>query len=102
MYCRTVDWEYFYFDVRWTWYGFIHDRFLFTLDLRFRWNGSIETTALVMTATIAYLALYQDEQEKAYQEIKSTIPLDSDPVGVSKKKKKSYYFPLTIVSSHRI
>ncbi|KAF8816083.1 cytochrome P450 [Phlegmacium glaucopus] len=38
-----------------------------------------ETTALVLTATIAYLALHQDEQEKAYQEIISTIPLDSDP-----------------------
>ncbi|KAF8816052.1 cytochrome P450 [Phlegmacium glaucopus] len=38
-----------------------------------------ETTALVLTATIAHLALHQDEQEKAYQEITSTIPLDSDP-----------------------
>ena len=40
----------------------------------------IETTALVLTATIAYLALYQDEQEKTYQEITSAIPSDRDPV----------------------
>ena len=41
-----------------------------------------ETTALVLTATIAYLALYQDEQEKTYQEITSAIPSNRDPVCV--------------------
>jgi hypothetical protein len=41
-----------------------------------------ETTALVLTATIAYLALYQDEQEKTYQEITSVIPSNRDPVCV--------------------
>jgi cytochrome P450 len=41
-----------------------------------------ETTALVLTATIAYLALYQDQQEKTYQEITSAIPSNRDPVCV--------------------
>jgi hypothetical protein len=43
---------------------------------------NVETTALILTATIAYLALYQDEQEKAYQEITSAIPSDRDPVRI--------------------
>lgn len=52
----------------------------------------VETTALVLTATIAYLALYQDEQEKTYQEITSAVPSDRDPVCLPPKvfPKKSY------------
>jgi hypothetical protein len=72
-----VDREYFYIDVRRAWYGY--ERFVSSL---FRDLRMAETTALVLTATIAYLALYQDEQEKTYQEITSVIPSNRDPVCV--------------------
>ncbi|KAJ7176649.1 cytochrome P450 [Mycena filopes] len=38
-----------------------------------------ETTASVITATLGYLALYEEEQEKAYAEIIGTIPDGQDP-----------------------
>ncbi|KAF9522906.1 cytochrome P450 [Crepidotus variabilis] len=37
-----------------------------------------ETTALVLTATFAYLGIHQEAQEKAYKEITSTIREDRD------------------------
>lgn len=67
--------EYLHIDVCWTWYGHKRSVPLLLRDLRMA-----ETTALVLTATIAYLALYQDEQEKTYQEITSAVPSDRDPV----------------------
>ncbi|KAJ7768297.1 cytochrome P450 [Mycena metata] len=38
-----------------------------------------ETTASVITATLGYLAIYEDEQEKAYAEIIKVIPERQDP-----------------------
>lgn len=39
-----------------------------------------ETTAMVLAETIKLLALYQDEQEKAYQEIISVVKDDCEPL----------------------
>lgn len=39
-----------------------------------------ETSAGVLAATLGLLAIHQDEQEKAYQEIMQTIPADREPV----------------------
>jgi hypothetical protein len=75
-----LDREHFYIDVRWTWYGTEHE-YSFVRDLRIR-NDLVETTALALTSTMAFLALHQDEQEKAYQEITSVIPSDREPVCV--------------------
>ncbi|KAJ7670774.1 cytochrome P450 [Mycena polygramma] len=38
-----------------------------------------ESTACVLAATLGYLAIYQDEQQKAYEEIMNTIPATRDP-----------------------
>ncbi|KAF8575025.1 cytochrome P450 [Ramaria rubella] len=38
-----------------------------------------ETTATVLAVTLGYLAIHQDEQEKAYREIQEVIPQDCDP-----------------------
>ncbi|KAF8890640.1 cytochrome P450 [Infundibulicybe gibba] len=38
-----------------------------------------ETTASVLSGTLGYLALYQEEQEKAYKEILSVVPADREP-----------------------
>ncbi|KAH7906468.1 cytochrome P450 [Hygrophoropsis aurantiaca] len=39
-----------------------------------------ETTASVLAATLGYLAIHSDQQDKAYQEILDAIPSDRDPV----------------------
>ncbi|GJJ06948.1 hypothetical protein Clacol_001144 [Clathrus columnatus] len=38
-----------------------------------------ETTACGLNATLGFLAIYQEEQEKAYREILDTIPAGEDP-----------------------
>ncbi|KAF7339420.1 Leukotriene-B4 omega-hydroxylase 3 [Mycena sanguinolenta] len=38
-----------------------------------------ETTASTITATLGYLAIYEEEQEKAYEEIIKAVPLSADP-----------------------
>ncbi|KAF8075089.1 cytochrome P450 [Lyophyllum atratum] len=38
-----------------------------------------ETTAHVLSATLGFLAIYQEDQEKAYQEVLSLCPAGSDP-----------------------
>ncbi|KAJ7822455.1 cytochrome P450 [Mycena leptocephala] len=38
-----------------------------------------ETTAAVITATLGFLAIHEDEQEKVYSEIINTIPKSTDP-----------------------
>ncbi|KAJ7361678.1 cytochrome P450 [Mycena albidolilacea] len=37
-----------------------------------------ETTASAVTATLGYLAIYEEEQEKAYEEISKALPRSAD------------------------
>jgi len=39
-----------------------------------------ETTANAMIVTLSYLAIYQDEQEKAYTDVKSRLSADGELV----------------------
>jgi hypothetical protein len=58
--------------------------------LEARWTPTFvksETTAMVLAETITLLALYQDEQEKAYQEIISVPNNNSDPVSSFRRVK---------------
>ncbi|KAJ7837556.1 cytochrome P450 [Mycena olivaceomarginata] len=41
--------------------------------------AGLETTASAVTATIGYLAIYEEEQEKAYEEISKALPRSADP-----------------------
>ena len=68
-----IDRKYLRFDVRWSWCA------SFLLGGYTLIHQSTETTAVSLTATLAYLALYPEEQEKAYNEIISII-FDRDPV----------------------
>lgn len=42
----------------------------------------LETTAHVLTATLALLAFHQEEQDKVLREIRSVVPDNKDPVSI--------------------
>jgi cytochrome P450 len=44
------------------------------------WITPAETTGRALSATLALLAIHQDEQEKAYQEITRILPDGREPV----------------------
>lgn len=81
----TVDWQRLHHALRGSWYAFA-----FFGSWKYQHIGhTLETTAHSIAATLGFLSLNPDIQEKTYKHIISTVGHDRDPV-------RLYIFKLTL------
>ena len=68
-----TDWKRVHYALRWARWDFLIYRACGNLIIKYH-TPIIETTGRTLSATLAYLAIYQDEQEKAIEEINRCLP----------------------------
>lgn len=69
-----------------------HGRCRFNPDRAILTTPCSETTSHTLSATLGFLAIHREEQDKAIKEIQQNIPIGKDPVSVLKQLSSHSFF----------